>query len=85
MIFLFIITVMVVSNFGYKASDNDMATKLSSVFSKLTHTAGLVEAEDTNETIQAKATPFAFRFDPNETSRFFYYAIGWTWVKDQAQ
>lgn len=37
------------------------------------------------ETITAEASPFRFRFDSSEQSRFFYYSIGWTWVKDHAQ
>jgi hypothetical protein len=37
------------------------------------------------ETICAKVSHWVFSFDPCEDDRFFYYAIGWTWVQDQAQ
>jgi hypothetical protein len=37
------------------------------------------------ETIQAEVYPFIFRYDANESNRFFYYSIGWTWVLDNAQ
>jgi hypothetical protein len=37
------------------------------------------------ETICAKAIIWSPSFDPNEDERYFYYAIGWSWVQDHAQ
>ena len=39
----------------------------------------------TGQTIQAYINPFTMRFHPDDNPKFFYYAIGWTWVEDQAQ